>query len=315
MDSHIALTTLRVAVPYLRAYKGSVFVVKLGGGLCRPGDTLDNLAYQIAVLQQLGIKIVLVHGGGEQTTELCLRLGLTPQIIAGRRITDADALEAAKMAFAGVVNADLLAALRKEKAPAIGLSGIDAALVEVHRRPPLTIADPSTGREQLVDFGFVGDVDCVNAKSIVHLLAGDYLPVVCSLAADSTGQIFNVNADTVASRIAIETRAAKYFTVTTVDGVLDDVADPRSLHSYLDVEEAEELVKSGRVGGGMLPKISACLDALRGGVARAHIVNGTRPDTLLREVFTNEGCGTLIVARRERNRPGETGPVVAQDAG
>ena len=131
-----------------------------------------------------------------------------------------------------------------------------------------------------MDFGFVGDVDRVNARPLEHLLAGDYVPVVCSLAADSSGQIYNVNADTLAASIAVEVRAAKYFSVTTVDGVLDDVGDPHTLHSYLDIDEAESLVRSGRLSGGMLPKLAACLDALRGGVERAHVVNGA-PDRRL----------------------------------
>jgi acetylglutamate kinase len=307
MDSHLGLKALRTAVPYIRAYKGHTFVIKLGGGLCQPGPTLANLADQIAVLHQLGIKIVLVHGGGQQATALSQRLGMTPEIIAGRRVTNGDTLEVAKMTFAGTINADLLAAFRKTKAPAIGLSGIDAGLVTAHRRPVQSVVDPSTGKTQAVDFGFVGDVDVVNAKPLEYLLAGEYIPIVCSLAADSSGQIYNVNADTLAARIAVEIHAAKYFSVTTVDGVLDDVNDPHSLHSYLDVEEVESLIRSGRLGGGMLPKLAACMDALRGGVARAHIVNGAVPDTLLFEIFTNEGCGTLIVAERDRNRPADTG--------
>jgi acetylglutamate kinase len=303
MDSHLGLKSLRVAVPYIRAYKGRIFVVKLGGGLCRPGPTLTNLADQVAVLHQLGIGVVLVHGGGEQATALGRRLGIAPEIVAGRRITNADTLEVVKMAFAGSVNADLLAAFRRAEVPAIGLSGIDAGLVSVHRRPVRAITDPSTGQTQEVDFGFVGDVDRVSARPLEHLLAGDYVPVVCPLAADSSGQIYNVNADTLAASIAVEVRAAKYFSVTTVDGVLDDVADPHTLHSYLDIEEAESLVRSGRLSGGMLPKLAACLEALRGGVERAHVVNGAMTDSLLHEIFTNEGCGTMIVARREPSRP------------
>jgi acetylglutamate kinase len=305
MDSHLGLKSLRIAVPYIRAYKGRIFVVKLGGGLCRPGPTLTNLADQIAVLHQLGIKVVLVHGGGEQATALGGRLGIPPEIVAGRRITNGDMLEVVKMAFAGTVNTDLLAAFRRAKVPAVGLSGIDAELLSVHRRPVRTITDPSTGETQEVDFGFVGDVDRVNAKPLEHLLAGDYVPVVCPLAADSSGQVYNVNADTLAACVAVEIRAAKYFSVTTVDGVLDDVNDPHSLHSYLDIEETETLVRSGRLGGGMLPKLAACLDALRGGVERAHVVNGARTDSLLHEIFTNEGCGTMIVARRDENRPAD----------
>jgi acetylglutamate kinase len=303
MDSYLGLKSLRVAVPYIRAYKGRIFVVKLGGGLCRPGPTLTNLADQVAALHQLGIGVVVVHGGGPQATALAGRLGLSPQIIAGRRITDADMLEVVKMAFAGTVNADLLAAFRRAKVPAIGLSGIDAGLVSVHRRPVRPITDPSTGQTQEVDFGFVGDVDGVSTKPLEHLLAGDYVPVVCSLAADSAGQIYNVNADTLAASIAVAIRAAKYFSVSTVDGVLDDVHDPHTLHSFLDIEETESLIGSGRLSGGMLPKLAACLDALRGGVERAHVVNGGRTDSLLHEIFTNEGCGTMIVARRDRSEP------------
>ena len=266
MDSHPGLKSLRIAVPYIRPYKGRIFVVKIGGGLCRPGPTLTNLADQAAVLHQLGIGVVLVHGGGEQATALGRRLGIEPEIVAGRRITNADTLEVVKMAFAGTVNADLLAAFRRAKVPAIGLSGIDAAMVSVHRRPVRAITDPSTGATREVDFGFVGDVDRVDAKLLLHLLTGDYVPVVCSLAADAAGQIYNVNADTLAAWIAVEVRAAKYFSVTTVNGVLDNVGDPHTLHSYLDIDEAEALVRSGRLSGGMLPKLAACLDALRGGV-------------------------------------------------
>ena len=312
MDSHPGLKSLRIAVPYIRPYKGRIFVVKIGGGLCRPGPTLTNLADQAAVLHQLGIGVVLVHGGGEQATALGRRLGIEPEFVAGRRITNADTLEVVKMAFAGAVNADLLAAFRRAKVPAIGLSGIDAALVSVHRRPVRAITDPSTGATREVDFGFVGDVDRVDAKPLLHLLTGDYVPVVCSLAADAAGQIYNVNADTLAASIAVEVRAAKYFSVTTVNGVLDDVGDPHTLHSYLDIDEAEALVRSGRLSGGMLPKLAACLDALRGGVERAHVVNGARTDALLHEIFTNEGCGTMIVARREENRPADAAGTAAE---
>jgi len=310
MDSHWGLKALRVAMPYIRAYKGATFVIKLGGNLCRAGQTLDGLIDQIAVLYHLGIRVVVVHGGGPQATELARRLGLTPQMVAGRRITNAEMLEVAKMTFAGTVNAELLAAFRKAKVPAVGLSGIDAELVTVHRRPVQSVSDPSTGRTQEVDFGFVGDIEQVEPGILWHLLSGGFVPVICSLAADETGQIFNINADTLAVAIAVALGAVKYFSMSTVDGILDDINDPRTLYSYMDITEAESLMQSGKVSGGMLPKLAACLDALRAGVPRAHIVNGERPDALLQEIFTNEGCGTLIVV--ERNRAGD--PAVEADA-
>lgn len=298
---HLAsnLQSLRTAIPYIRAYKGRTFVIKLGGELCRPGPALRNLSEQIALLHQLGIRIVVVHGGGPQASELSRRLGHEPRIVAGRRVTDADTLEVAKMAFAGTINTDVVAALCAAGAPAVGLSGVDGGMIQVRRRPVSEVFDPQTQRVQVVDFGFVGDVTAVDVRPARAMLEADYLPVVCCLAADAGGQVYNVNADTVAAHLAVETGAAKYFLLTQVDGVLRDVSDASTMLSYMDVAELDELVASGAVGGGMLPKLAACKDVLQRGVPRVHIVNGIKPDTLLAEVFTNEGCGTLIVALRE----------------
>lgn len=292
------LKALRTAVPYIRAYKGRVFIVKLGGAVCEPGKLLDGIVDQLALLYQLGIKLVVVHGGGPQASALSQRLGTPPDIIAGRRVTDAAALEAVKMALAGTVNTNLLAAFRKADVPAVGLSGVDGRLLAARKRPVQAISDPATGETREVDFGHVGDIVDVRADVLKHLLTGEYVPVVCSLAADAGGRIYNVNADTVASRIAIALEAAKYFLVSSVDGVMRDPSDPASLQSYLDLEQLDALIATGVISGGMLPKLAACRDALRGGVPRVHIINGLAPDTLLGEVFTNEGCGTLIVQQR-----------------
>jgi len=292
-----SMKALRTAIPYIRAYKGRVFVVKLSGRLCPPGRLLDNLVDQLTLLDQLGIKLVVVHGGGDQADELCRRLGIEPTRVAGRRVTDEPTLHAVKMAF-GTVNTDVVAAFRRAKVSAVGLSGIDGAIITAHRRPVQTLSDPQTGRAHEVDFGHVGDIADVNVGLLRHLLDGGHVPVVCSLAADEAGNVLNVNADTIAARIAIEIRAAKYFLVTGVDGVLRDVHNPATLLSYLDLAQMDELVRGGSISGGMLPKLAACREALLGGVPRVHIINGTVPDALLAEVFTNEGCGTLLVEKR-----------------
>lgn len=299
------LKALRTAIPYIRAYKGQIFVVKLSGQMCTPGKTLDNLVDQIALLYQLRIRIVVVHGGGDQADALCRRLGAEPRRFAGRRITDDAALEVAKMAFAGTVNTDLLAAMRKARLPAVGLSGIDADLLTARRRPPQATNDPSTGQTREIDFGHVGDIVDVSPRILKHLLMEEYVPVVCSLAADADGNVLNVNADTVASRIAVELGAAKYFLITRVDGVMRSLSDPGSLLPLLDLRQLEELVAAGAVSGGMLPKLAACRAALLGGVPKVHIVNGLTPDTLLGEVFTNEGCGTLLVEKHAAARTAE----------
>ena len=298
------LETLRTAIPYIRAYKGRVFVIKIGGRLCKPGKVLDDLIDQIALLYQVGIRVVVVHGGGEQATALGKRLDVTPDIVAGRRVTDDATLEVVKMAFAGTVNTDLVAAFRRAHVAAVGLSGVDGKLLTARRRPVQDVTDPSDGRTRRVDFGHVGDIESVDVGLLRHLLDGDSVPVVCSLAADREGRILNVNADTIAARLAAELNAAKYFLVTTVDGVLRDPNDRSTLQSYLDIDELDEMIESGVIHSGMLPKLAACADALRGGVSRVHIINGLERNTLLGEVFTNEGCGTLIVEKRDAAEQG-----------
>ncbi len=298
MHLQASLQALRTAIPYIRAYKGRVFVVKLSGRLCEPGKTLDNLVDQVALLHQLGIRLVVVHGGGEQADALAERLGVPRQSFAGRRITDDATLEVVKMALAGTVNTNLVAALRKAGVSAIGLSGVDSRLVTVSRRPVQEMRDPSTGETRTVDFGHVGDVVGVDVTVLRNVLDAGHVPVVCSLAADVAGRIFNVNADTVAAEMAIAIQAAKYFLIATVDGVMRDLSDHSTLQTYLDLDELGALIESGAISGGMLPKLAACSAALRGGVPRVHIINGLTPDTLLAEVFTNEGCGTLLVAKR-----------------
>ncbi len=298
MHLQASLQALRTAIPYIRAYKGRVFVVKLSGRLCEPGKTLDNLVDQVALLYQLGIRLVVVHGGGEQADALAQRLGVPRQSFAGRRITDDATLEVVKMALAGTVNTNLVAALRKAGVSAVGLSGVDSRLVTVNRRPVQEMRDPSTGETRTVDFGHVGDVVGVDVTVLRNVLDAGHVPVVCSLAADAAGRIFNVNADTVAAEIAIAIQAAKYFLIATVDGVMRDLSDHSTLQTYLDLDELGALIESGAISGGMLPKLAACSAALRGGVPRVHIINGLTPDTLLAEVFTNEGCGTLLVAKR-----------------
>lgn len=296
--THPSMQALRTAIPYIRAFEGRTFVVKLGGKLCDPGTALENLAEQVALLSTVGIRIVLVHGGGEQLSEAEKRMGVEPRFVAGRRITDARTLELAKMVFAGTISTNLVAALRKYDASAIGLTGVDGDLITATRRPPRVVDDPETGERREVDFGNVGDIVSVRAAVLEHLLSNRFVPVVASLAADEQGNVFNVNADTIAARIAVELKAIKYILLTTVDGVMLDIEDHASLQSHLDLEDIDVLVQRGVIRGGMLPKLAACAEALRGGVPRVHVVNGLTADALLAEVFTNEGCGTLIVPKR-----------------
>lgn len=301
MTSVPDMGVLRAAVPFIKAYKNRVFVVKMGGELCTPGAVLDNVMEQLGLLYQLGMKIVLVHGGGPQATELGDKLGVESSFVNGRRITSSEFIDVAKMAFAGTINTDVIAAGKRAGLPAVGLSGIDGELLTAVRRERVEVVDAETRERRTVDFGFVGDVKHVNPKIIQHLLAGDFLPVICSLAAEDSGQVLNINADSLASALAIRMEATKFCLLTNVDGVMGELTDPSSLLSYIDLSEAEHLLESARITGGMVAKLRTCVDAIKGGVPRAHIVNGRVRDSLLKEILTNEGSGTLIVKTKTRD--------------
>jgi acetylglutamate kinase len=286
---------LKRAVPYIRLYKNKVFVIKLGGSILRRPEVCEGVAEDITVLSQLGVKVVVVHGGGPQATELSRQLGHEPTLIAGRRVTGDKDIEIAKMVFAGKVNLDLTSALEAAGTRAVGLSGTDASFMRAKRRAPSTVP----GREGEVDWGHVGDIERVDPAILYHLLGGDYVPVICSLSTDGQGNILNTNADSVATAVAIALHAEKLLFLSDTNGLLDDPSDPESTLSYVTPEEIDARKKSGQISGGMLPKIDACLAAVRRGVRRTHIVPGLRPMGLLTEVFTNEGCGTMILGPEE----------------
>lgn len=290
---------LLTAHPYIRLFRGRTFVIKVSGAILADPSARAALAEDVAVLFHVGIRVALVHGGGPQLDALCKQLDVPREVVAGRRVTDARTLQLAKMVFRGDLNADLVSALAAQGVRAVGLSGGDGATVVGHQRPPRTMRDPSTAQETLVDFGQVGDVDRVDPTLPRMLIQADMVPVFCSLIADDKGNLLNTNADTVAARLAIALDAEKLVLCSTVPGLLEDAADPRRLVSYGDLGTVDELVRQGAVSGGMLPKLAAVGDALRGGVKRVHIIDGTRPHALLMEIFTNEGCGTMLVLRRE----------------
>lgn len=292
------VSALRECLPYLRAFHGSLFVVKLGGEVCA-GNYLDNIAEQISLLCHVGIKVIVVHGGGPQMNALLAQLGIQRRMINGRRITDDATLHAAKLVYAGELNTNVVAALSRWGTRAVGLTGADCRLLHAERRPPVDMKDES-GRTVTVDFGHVGDIVSVNNKIVGTLVDDNAVPVICSLGIDAEGNVLNVNADTIASRVAQSVKAKKLVLMSNVPGILQDPKNPASLISYADTETLEGLVADGTISGGMLPKVQACLEAVRNGVARTHVIDGTRPDSLLTEIFINEGCGTMIVDRHER---------------
>ena len=203
------LDLLREALPYIQRFKGKTFVVKLSGKVTENKDNLASLTEELALLHQVGIKICVIHGGGKQLSELATKLGMAQTVIDGRRVTDDDTLELAKMIFAGKINTDILAALRHRGIAAVGLSGVDGNIIHAEKRPPKEVVNRRTGISETVDFGNVGDILEINADLLSLLLDADYLPVVSSLGADAEGSVFNINADTIASAIAVQLKAEK----------------------------------------------------------------------------------------------------------
>jgi acetylglutamate kinase len=299
IDSTKGIAGLKGALRYVRAYRDHVFVVKLGGDVLRDPAALDQVAAQLALLSSLSIRLVVVHGGGPQASELTRRLGGEPKMVAGRRVTDDATLEVVKMVYAGTLNTDLLAALREHEIEAAGLSGVDADLITARRRPPVKVVDDD-GKELTVDYGHVGDVVGVNPRVLTTLLDARFVPVVASLAGDAEGHVYNVNADTVAESLAVALRAQKLIFLTGTPGVLRDRNDPSTLVAFADPDDLVGLMASGALAGGMRPKVEACIRAATGGVERTHIIDGRAQDALLLEVFTGAGCGTMIVGRKEK---------------
>ncbi len=299
IDTSKGIAGLKGALRYVRAYRDNVFVVKLGGDVLRDPEVLDQVAGQISLLSSLGIQIVVVHGGGPQASALITRLGGEPRMVAGRRVTDDAALEVVKMVYAGTLNTDLVAALRSHQLQAVGLTGVDGDLLHAHRRPPVSVVDDA-GATREVDYGHVGDIDTVDPRVVRTLLGARFVPVVASLAGDDEGNVYNVNADTVAEHLAVALRAQKLIYLTGVPGVLRDRDDPNSLVTFAEPDDLAELMASGALAGGMRPKVEACIRAATGGVERTHIIDGRAPDSLLFEVFTGAGYGTMIVGRKEK---------------
>ena len=290
VEQAVTVRALRGAAPYIHMYKGKVFVIKTGGGAFRDGATMRGFMEQVAILHHLGIRVVLVHGGGPQLDEVTRKLGVPTRMVQGRRVTDGAAIDVTCMVLNGLINTRLLGLCREFGIDAIGVSGVDAGLVKAHRRAPVTLASG-----EVVDYGMVGDIDGVDGSVITRLLDAGFLPVVSPLSCEADGHLLNINADTVAAAIGGALVAEKLLLCTGAPGILERLDDPQSLISYTDLAGLRRLREEGALSDGMLPKSSAIELAIRGGVRRVHVISYSAQDALLAEIFTNEGTGTLVV--------------------
>ena len=281
-SAHDKAAVLIEALPYIREFFGSTVVVKFGGSaMTDPGLSL-RFAEDIVLLHSVGIRPVVVHGGGPQIGELMARLGKESEFRDGLRVTDAETLDIARMVLVGKVSRDIVSAINLHGPIAVGVSGEDAGLIVADARDP--------------DLGFVGDVKSVNPAIIERLLTENLIPGVSTIGADLSGQAYNINADTVAGAIAAALGAQKIVYLTDVAGLLGQVDDPSSLITRATVSDVRGLVAEGVLSGGMIPKIEACLDAIAGGVGSAHLLDGRVDHVVLLEIFTDAGIGTMIIA-------------------
>ncbi len=287
--SHDPATTASVlveAIPFIRRFSGSVVVVKLGGSALVRGpeatSALEGFAQDVVLARSVGMLPVVVHGGGPQISALMERLGKSPEFRAGMRVTDAETLDIARMVLVGKVNRDIVGALNVHAPVAVGLSGEDAGFIRAIERDP--------------ELGFVGDVSSVDPELLRHLLHEGVVPVVATIASGDGGQAYNVNADAVASAVAASLGARKLIYLTDVNGVRRVADDVASVISSATADDLQALIDDGTISGGMVPKARACIDAVRGGVAAAHVLDGRTAHALLLELFTESGVGTMVTA-------------------
>jgi len=271
---------LAEALPYIRRFWGRVVVVKYGGNAMEDPESVSVFAQDIVLMRSVGMRPVVVHGGGPQIGALMERLGKVPEFRDGLRVTDAETLDIARMVLVGKVNREIVGAINFHAPIAVGLSGEDAGLIR------------ATPRSE--DLGFVGDVSDVDPTIVQRLLSQELIPVIATIGSDPDGQSYNINADTAAGAVAAALGAEKLVYLTNVPGLLKDVDDPASLISSTSVGELRSMLDAGVLGSGMLPKVASCISAVEAGVGQAHILDGRVPHALLLEFFTDEGVGTMV---------------------
>lgn len=270
------------ALPYIQKYKDKIVVVKYGGNAMLNDDLKEAVMGDIALLSLIGIKVVLVHGGGPEITEMLGKIGKKSEFVNGLRVTDKESVEVVQMVLAGKVNKNLVNLLENKGGKAIGLCGIDGHMIKAKK------AD-----ERL---GFVGEVTDVNVAPILDVLSMGYIPVVSTVGYDDENNVYNINADTVASRLAGELKAESLISMTDIVGLLRDKNDPSTLIPKVYVSDAPKLMRDGVISGGMIPKVNCCIEAIRRGVHKVFIIDGRIPHSILIEVLTDEGVGTMFVS-------------------
>ena len=284
--------TLVEALPYLSKFKNKTIVVKYGGNAMLNDDLKNKVLQDIVFLQCAGMRPVVVHGGGPEITRMLMQAGKKSEFVSGLRVTDAESVGIAEMALVGKINTDLVSRLNTLGGKAVGLNGKDATLIQAKKH----LADVyENGEVNLVDIGYVGNVEKVNTELIDVLLNAGFIPVIAPTGVGAQGETYNINADSVAGEVAGALKAEKLLVLTDVRGIYSDYRDENSFISTLTFEKAQELIIRGKIDGGMIPKVRACINALSGGAKKTHIIDGRAEHTILMEILSDKGVGTEVV--------------------
>ena len=276
---------LAQAMPYIQKYRGKVIAIKYGGNAMVSPELKQLVMEDIALLRMIGVKVVLIHGGGPEINSMLDRLGKKSEFVNGLRVTDEETIEVVQMVLAGKVNKGLVQLLGKQGVRAVGLSGVDDNLIQAVMKDP--------------ELGYVGRITGVNVQLVTDLMDDGYIPVICSVGRDAEGNAYNINADTAASYIAGAVGAARLFMMTDIAGIMRDPKDPSSLIHSIDIKEAVQLFEEGIISGGMIPKVECCIDAINRGVKRVVVMDGRIPHSILLETLTDEGTGTMVMESRQ----------------
>lgn len=281
---------LAEALPYIRQFSGKTVVIKYGGAAMAAADLKAAVMQDIALMKYVGMHPIVVHGGGPEVSNMARQMGIEPQFVDGLRVTDAATMAIAQMVLVGKTNREIVTHLGAQGVKAVGLSGQDGGLIRAARH-----LHRSARTGEMVDLGFVGDVASVDTAVLETLTTAGYVPVIAPIGLGPGGQPYNINADTVAGAIAAALKAEKLVLLTDVEGVRADKDDPGSLLSRVTAQEVQSWIARGKLEGGMIPKLQCCITALEGGVNRVHIIDGRVPHSLLLEIFTDEGVGTMVI--------------------
>ncbi|MGI5825677.1 MAG: acetylglutamate kinase [Bacillota bacterium] len=280
------------ALPYIKKFHGKTVVVKYGGNAMVNEELKQAVISDIVLMQLVGMRPVLVHGGGPDINKMLNKLNIESSFINGLRYTDADTIDVVEMVLVGKVNSSIVSEINQAGGSAVGLSGKDADLLKAHKKT--TLKKDTEGKEEVCDLGYVGEIDTVNVDLINYLLDKGYIPVISPVAIGPDGESFNVNADIAAGKVAAALNAEKMVLLTDVEGLYANYEDKTTLISRLEVDDVDDLVEKGVIAGGMLPKIFCCVDSLKNGVNRTHILDGRVQHSILLEIFTNKGIGTMV---------------------